>query len=498
MPVTNAPLHEAFEPIRLEELINPDNSLAVKTQPLVEACTKHIQRFAAQSKREGERGFADDLVDARTAGPSSKEYASVARVIDDLVMKWQTNEKHLVDGPTLRWLRARVADNFLGTGAIEPLRRDRRVTEILVTSPKPRLTTVREDDGVKDLLTGGTRVEVDGLGLVDAPGVLFKDDDEVLAFIETLMPGNPPTLTQPMQSATLRDGSRIEVAHRVVTDGTDTFLALRRHPESAWTLAALIDNGTVSPELACDLAFYVKQRFNIVVAGGTGSGKTSLLNALTGFIDPKYHLAIIEDTKEMRTPKYLYTSRRVARPGRGQVNPVTIRDHIRASLRSRPDIIMVGEVRGPEALDALKAMNTGHEGSMTTCHANSAHDTVLRLETMISETGEVSESAATHAIASSVDLIIFQSRMPDGSRKVTGVYEVNKPPLDSTHRVDFVQLTPIWEYNRLTGQHEKVGELSDELLAMRNLQRTTNPITMTDIRAVSALGGYASPLTHSA
>lgn len=490
-PAVTEPARALFQPITLEELISPDNSLARHMQPVVDECTGYIQQYSARTKKEGERGLTDDLVDARAQGPQSSTYQATARVIDDLVLQWMREANRVIDAAALRWLRARVSDNFLGAGAIEPLRRDKRVTEILVTAYAPHDSTVLDATGrATTVITGGTRVEVQGLGLVDAPGVLFASDDEVLSFIETLMPGNPPNLSKPTQSATLPDGSRVEVAHRIVTDGRNTFMALRRHPETAWTLAALMDNGSLNLEVAQLLAGYVQQRLNMVVAGGTGSGKTSLLNAMCAFIDPRYHVSIIEDTREMRTPPFLYTSRRVARPARGTVEAITIRDHIRAALRSRPDIIMVGEVRGPEALDALKAMNTGHEGSMTTCHANSAHDTVLRLETMISETGEVSESAATHAIASSVDLIVFQSRMPDGSRKVTGVFEVVKPSLDSTHRVDYVSLRPLVTYDRDTRQWVKVGDLSAELRAIRNLGQTPAVVSEDRIRAVAALSGY--------
>jgi len=289
-----------------------------------------------------------------------------------------------------------------------------------------------------------------------------------------------------LQSGTLADGSRLEVAHRIVTNG-NTFVAIRRHPETAWTLAALIDNGTLSEHMAADLATWARTRLNILIAGGTGSGKTSLLNALAGFIDPSFHVAIIEDTKEIKTPSYLYTSRRLARAARGGVDGITIRDHIRAALRSRPDIILVGEVRGTEALDMLKAMNTGHEGSMSTCHANYAHDTVLRLETMISEMGEVSETAATHAIASSIDIIVFQSRMPDKSRKVTGIYEVVKPSLDSTERVTHVQLRPLWVYDPETGEHIKVADPDPSLLLARTPAHVAS-ITPEEVREVSETG----------
>lgn len=480
---------EAFQPITVEELIDLNNPLPMRARHYVYAATRYVQDYSARTKKEGERGFADDLVDARLTGVQSLEFQAVARLIDDLIIKWNSKQSAILNGAELRWVRARVQDNLLGAGAVEPLRRDHRVTEILVRAPQP-YETVTVVNGVQQrTVTGGTRVEMEQLGLVDAPGVVFTDDDDVLAFVETLIPSNPPTNTNPLQSGTLTDGSRIEVAHRLVTDGAATFVAIRRHPERAWTLAALVDNGTINEALAEDLAKWVQMRFNVMVAGGTGSGKTSLLNALCGFINPKHHIAIIEDTREMKVPTYIYASRRVSRAARGNVGGIAIRDHIRAALRSRPDIILVGEVRGTEALDMLKAMNTGHEGSMSTCHANSAHDTILRLETMVSETGEVSESAATHAIASSVDLIVFQSRMPDGSRKVTGVYEVVKPDLNSTHRVEYVQLQPLWLYDRVEATWVKVADPSVALLEARNI--TINPsISEEDIRNIAEISGY--------
>lgn len=465
----------AFTPITMEELIAPTNTLAVSAQPYVAAAIRHIQETI--QAREDSQEFTEALDRARREGENFQEKQ---REVNDLVTGWLRSQSGMVTPEQLRWVRARVNDFFLAEGPLAPLLRDKRVTEVLVTHAQPHIAP----GPTGETYTGGTRVEVAGLGLVDAPSVLFNDDEEVLQLAQFLMPDNPPNISEPTRSATLGSGARIEAAHPCVTDG-NTFLAIRRHPESAWTMSDLIEVGTVSEELARDLAGYVRRRLNLVVSGGTGSGKTSLLNALVRFIDPTFHVAIIEDTKEMKTPDYLFTSRRVARPARGAVDAVSIRSHIRAALRSRPDIILVGEVRGVEALDAMKAMNTGHEGSMTTCHSNSAHDTVLRLETMISESQEVSESAATHSIAASCDVIIFQSRMPDKSRKVTGVYEVTKPSLDDTQRVPFVELKPLWLYEN--GEWVRKGSLSAETLRIRAVAGTKPDVTNEEIETLSAL-----------
>lgn len=466
-----------YEPIRVEELLDEMNELPRKTRSTVASATRHIQEYAAKNKDADGRGLADDLIEARE-NPTGEMATAVEKKIDTLIVSdWQRSARVSLTGEELRWVRARVHDNLLGAGAVEPLRRDPRVTEILVAAPQAHEAKTLNGTA----FTGGTRVEIHGQGLMDAPGVVFANDDDVLLLVYNLLQ-KQPTIADPLMSATLRDGSRLETAHRVATDGEHSFVAIRRHPEIAWTLKRLIDQGTISEEMAVDLAQYVRMRLNIILSGGTGSGKTSTLNALLGFIDTKYHLAVIEDTKEINTPSSLYSSRRVSRPP-----SIGIREHLRASLRSRPDIILVGEVRGTEALDMLKAMNTGHEGSMSTCHANSAHDTVLRLETMISETGEVSESAATHAISSSVDLIIYQARMLDGSRKITGIYEVIKPDLAATRRVEHVELRPLWVYDYETGQHTKVNEVSSELLAARPFANGDVPMTLEKVNEIAAL-----------
>lgn len=227
---------------------------------------------------------------------------------------------------------------------------------------------------------------------------------------------------------------------------------------------------------------------------------TTALNALAGYLPcttvstnrdgsaGDIHLIIIEDTREVKDPTHLrLVSRRLTRPSETDgVDHVDIRRQVKSALRARPDVIIVGEVRGPEAIDALTAMNTGHEGSMLTCHANSAAETVIRLETMMSESGEVSERAATHKIASSVDIIVFARRLPDGRRRITEVVEVQKPDLADTSRVDKVVLRPLWQWDKDKGECVQVGELSEAVLDVRQME-TLPLLTWDEVERVAEL-----------
>lgn len=456
------------EPILVDELIDPNNQIPSATRSAIRAARDFV---ISMTRGEKAKEFQEQRKQARALGPDSDEYQLVANQVDDLVLEWKRSQRGTMSEAELRWVRARIIDDQLGAGPFEPLRRDKRVTEILLSAP-----------------AGGTVVEIHGMGLVPAPGVIFDNDDAVIYFIQYLDPdGKSPTVAQPILDASLPDGSRLHATHRCATGGS-TFVALRRHPEYAHSLIDLINWGTMSEELASELAGMVRSRLSLVVAGGTSSGKTSTLNALVPYLPSHIHLSIIEDTLELKEPaNLLLVTRRQARPGKQDIANITIREHIRAALRSRPDVILVGEVRGPEAVDALTAMNTGHEGSMLTCHANSAHETVIRLETMMSESGEISEGSATHKIASSVDIIVHQARYEDGSRRVTGIYEVRKPKADSTERVSHVELYPLWVWDEAAKAHKQIASPSAELLALRGASDFA-PLSTAELAAVARAG----------
>jgi len=458
-----------FKPIGLEEIIDENNLIPEQMHPIVMRCRIGVQE---ELKRQG--------IDI-----PALPYKEALNKVDVLVRSWVAKENLNLDTAELRWVRSRISDDILGSGPVEPFRRDTRVTEVLVFQPRCHRAVL--PDGTYRLV-GGTSVEFQGeidgkSGLVPAPGVIFDSPQHILdTTARPTMAATAPSSHSPRMSATLPDGSRLQVTHGCVTTGTTSF-ALRRHPEVAHTMLNLEEWGSVSKELAEDLAWFVLSRFNLILAGGTGSGKTTLLNAMLPFANPKHHVFIVEDTKEIKTPPYLQVSRRIARVSRAQEEAVSIRDHIKDALRFRPDIILVGEVRDAAALEALKAMNTGHEGSMTTCHSNSAADTVLRLAQMMSESVDIADrDLATDMISRAVDIIIFQRRFPDGARRVAKVVEVVKPDLNSTLLNTHVVLKTLWEWDDIAKKHVKPSGPSPELFDYRNLPRAEkSPFTWEDI-----------------
>ena len=458
-----------FKPITVEEIIDETNPTPEKMHPIVMRCRTGVQE---ELKRQS--------IDI-----PSLPFTEARNKVDALVRSWVAKEGLNLDTEELRWVRSRISDDILGAGPVEPFRRDKRVTEVLVF--QPRCHKAMMPDGTYRLV-GGTSVEFQGeiagkSGLVPAPGVIFDSPQHILdTTARPSMAATAPSSHSPRMSATLPDGSRLQVTHGCVTTGISSF-ALRRHPKVAHTMVNLEEWGSVTKELAEDLAWFVRSRFNLVMSGSTSSGKTTLLNAMLPFANPKHHVFVVEDTEEIKTPPYLQVSRRVARVSRAQEESVTIRDHIKDALRFRPDIILVGEVRDAAALEALKAMNTGHEGSMTTCHANSAADTVLRLAQMMSESVDLNDrDHATDMISRAVDIIIFQRRFPDGKRRVERVVEVVKPDLNSTLLNTHVVLKPLWVWNQELMTHEKLDTPSPTLFDYRNIPRADkSPFTWDDI-----------------
>ena len=283
------------------------------------------------------------------------------------------------------------------------------------------------DDSVSEIMVNGpTRVYVERHGKIELSDCQFSDDASVLSVIERIVAplGRRIDESQPYVDARLADGSRVNaiIAPLALSGPTIT---IRKFSRKALTAEDFIRFGTWTEEAAEFMRLCVRLRKNIIVAGGTGSGKTTLLNLLSGFIPHTERIVTVEDAAELRLQQP-HVVRLEARPpnieGKGAV---TIRDLVKNCLRMRPDRIIVGECRGGEALDMLQAMNTGHDGSLTTVHANSPRDVVSRLETMVLMSGmDLPSRAIREQIASAVDIIIHESRMSDGSRKVDAITEV--------------------------------------------------------------------------
>ncbi|MCL2105135.1 MAG: CpaF family protein [Kiritimatiellaeota bacterium] len=283
-----------------------------------------------------------------------------------------------------------------------------------------------EDSITEVMVNGPNQVYVERNGRIELTNQTFMDDESVLGVIERIVSpiGRRIDESQPYVDARLPDGSRVNAIISPLSL-IGPCITIRKFAKRAFTVDDLIGFNTWTRNAADFLRLCVLMRKNIVVAGGTGSGKTTLLNVLSGFIPPTDRIVTIEDAAELRLVQP-HVIRLEARPpnieGRGAV---TIRDLVRNSLRMRPDRVIVGECRGGEALDMLQAMNTGHDGSLTTVHANSPRDVISRLETMVLMSGmELPSRAIREQIASAIDMIVHESRLSDGSRKVTYVTEV--------------------------------------------------------------------------
>lgn len=299
-----------------------------------------------------------------------------------------------------------VQHELFGLGPLEPLLSDNTISDILVNAH-------------------GT-IYIERRGKLEVTDVAFKDDEHLMRVIERIVSsvGRRIDESSPMVDARLRDGSRVNaIIPPLSIDGP--VLSIRRFGTEPLRMASLIENKALTKDISEMLEMCVKARLNVLISGGTGAGKTTLLNALSAYIPEDERIVTIEDSAELQLQQP-HVVRLETRPpnieGRGEV---TQRDLVRNSLRMRPDRIVIGEVRGGEAIDMLQAMNTGHDGSLTTIHANTPRDALSRLETMIQMTGmRLSDRAMRQQIAAAVNLVVQVARLSDGTRRVTSISEI--------------------------------------------------------------------------
>jgi len=342
-----------------------------------------------------------DLTKLETTGRDELQ-AQVGLAVDDLLS---------LEGAVLRRVERdklieQILDEILGLGPLEPLIKDDTISDILVN--------------------GAKQTYVERRGKLERTFVQFKDDTHLMHIIDRIVShvGRRIDESSPMVDARLADGSLVNaIIPPLAIDGPA--LSIRKFGKKALSIEDLIRFGALTPAMAEFFRGAVIARLNVIVSGGTGSGKTTLLNCLSGFIPADERIVTIEDSAELQLQQE-HVVRLETRPcnveGHGEV---TQRDLVRNCLRMRPDRIIVGEVRAGEALDMLQAMNTGHDGSIATLHANSPRDALARLETMIAMAGvDLPDKAMRQQISSAVDLIIQASRLSDGSRKVVAVSEV--------------------------------------------------------------------------
>jgi pilus assembly protein CpaF len=301
---------------------------------------------------------------------------------------------------------AEIVDEMIGYGPIEPLLKDPTINDILINTHKT--------------------CYVERFGKLERTKVHFKDEAHLLRIINKIVSGIGRRVDEssPMVDARLPDGSRVNIAIRPISvDGP--MVSIRKFSEKPFSMDKLVEIGSLRPQMVDLLQAAVQGKISIVVSGGTGSGKTTLLNALSNYIPADERLITIEDAAELQLQQP-HVGRLETRPanteGKGEIRQ---RELVRNALRMRPDRIIVGECRGEEAFDMLQAMNTGHEGSLTTIHANTPRDALKRLEQMVSMSGlQMSASSIRSTLASAIRLIIQLQRLPDGKRRVTSISEI--------------------------------------------------------------------------
>lgn len=399
-----------------------------------------MQRRAVQGQRGG-KATSDSYADLKNRiqqrllaelDPSMdiSRKDEVRRQIQDLFNAILAEENMVLSNSEKSRLFEQVVADILGLGPLEPLLNDESVTEIMVNGPK--------------------MIFVEQKGKVTLSPATFESDDHVLRIIDRIVAplGRRVDESSPYVDARLGDGSRVNVIIRPLALVGPT-ITIRKFSKTPLTVNDLIKFGSMTPEVAQFLRACVISALNVVVSGGTGSGKTTLLNVLSSFIPNDERILTIENAAELQLQQEHVVgleSRPSNIEGKGEV---TIQDLVVNSLRMRPDRIIVGECRGGEALDMLQAMNTGHDGSLTTLHANSPRDALSRLEVLCLMSGmDLPVRAIKEQVASAIDLIIQQSRLRDGTRKIVNVTEIQGM------EGEMITMSDIFEYE-LTGYEDK-------------------------------------------
>lgn len=334
-----------------------------------------------------------------------------------------------------------VLDEAFGYGPITPLLNDYDISEVMINGPK--------------------QIYVERKGKLQLTKVCFRDDAHLNTVIERILAplGRRVDESMPYVDARLPDGSRVNaiIPPLALNGGVVT---IRKFSSQLLGINDLIKTGTLTANMAKFIEACVKGRMNIIVSGGTGAGKTSTLNIISSFIPDDERIITIEDSAELDLKQEHVISLETRPPNIDRKGEVTIRDLVRNSLRMRPDRLVVGEVRGGEALDMLQAMNTGHDGSLTTGHSNSPRDTISRLETMVLMAGmDLPVRAIREQIASAINIIVHQSRLQDGTRKITHITEVAgmEGEVITLQDIFIFERTGVDEHKRVLGRHRATG-----------------------------------------
>ena len=367
--------------------------------------------------------------------------AKVRKQVEEIFNAILDSESIVLSRSERQRLFESIAADIIGLGPIEPLLADDEVSEIMVNGPK--------------------QVYIEKKGKLIKTDITFTDDEHVMRIIDRIVAplGRRVDESSPMVDARLKDGSRVNVVIRPLALNGPT-ITIRKFRKDKLTVQDLVRFGSMSQDMADFLAACVQARLNIVVAGGTGSGKTTLLNVLSSFIPEDERIITVENAAELQLRQDHVVTLESRPPNVEGKGEVTIRDLVINCLRMRPERIIVGECRGGETLDMLQAMNTGHDGSMTTIHANTPRDAVSRIETMCLMAGmDLPARAIREQIASAIHVFVQQSRLKDGSRKVTQITEVAGMEGDVVVLQDiFVfEQTGIDEKGKIVGQLRPTG-----------------------------------------
>lgn len=396
-----------------------------------------FQDLVLNIHREVVRELGADIKPRQTDAQNTEMGAQVRRIAEGILDK---DEDYFIRTDREEII-AQVMHEVFSFGPITPLLNDESVSEVMVNGPN--------------------QVYVERKGCIERTNVVFRDDKHVLTVIERIISplGRRIDESSPMVDARLPDGSRVNaIIPPCALNGC--VLTIRKFSSKLLGVEDLIRNNTLTLPMAKFLEACVKGRLNIIVSGGTGAGKTSTLNIMSSFIPASERIITIEDSAELDLHQEHVISLETRPANIDQKGEIAIRDLVKNSLRMRPDRLVVGEVRGGEALDMLQAMNTGHDGSLTTGHSNSPRDTISRLETMVLMAGlDLPVRAIREQIAAAIDVIVHQSRLQDGSRKITHVTEVLGMENDIITLQDIFVFnqTGVDERGRVQGRHLATG-----------------------------------------
>jgi pilus assembly protein CpaF len=462
------------EHLTVADLIKNDYSIYAGLEDKIVSVTAWLRDIL------NEQNLTEDIAAARGEQPRGEKFQNMKVIIDQLLTRYFATETNIrrQDIPVVT---AMVTNEMLGLGPIEPLWQDPTISEIMVNGPYSIV------------------VEIKGR-LVNVPGARFRDQAHLLEVSQQILAplGRTIDIANPYEDGRLQDGSRINITHPVISGGKlGPYLTIRRFPDTIFSLKKLVDLNSLTPEMAVEIGNLIYAGCAIIIVGGAGAGKTSFLNALSDCVPSGERIITVEDNLELQlNPKRHVISLEARKSHQGEKGNVTIRDLVRNTLRMRPDRIIVGEVRDGSAYDMLQAMNTGHDGSMTTIHANDAKGGIDRLVNLMSEVGDIDTQRALSLIAGGIDVMVVIDRfLDDGSRRVAAVVEIPSrvnlddgiATLDPITLFEFNQTGVIQDENgedKIVGEYKKVNDISDALVRKHRLNNRKQ-LTLEEIYALS-------------